>query len=55
MKKYLYILIGLLTGCGQFGPLYLPNDPHPPVYVPKPQPEKTNTKTTNTPTPSEKN
>ncbi|MHC1480020.1 LPS translocon maturation chaperone LptM [Frateuria aurantia] len=28
-----------LTACGNMGPLYLPDDPHPPVYVPpKPQP-----------------
>ena len=40
MKKYIYILIGLLTGCGQFGPLYLPNNPNPPVHVEKPKPEK---------------
>lgn len=50
MKKYIYILIGLLTGCGQFGPLYLPNLP-PPIHVEKPKPEKPET----TDTQSEKN
>lgn len=56
MKTSLYILvlIGLLTGCGQFGPLYLPNDPNPPVHVEKPKPETTNT-TTKTTSESEKN
>lgn len=54
MKTLLYflVLIGLLTGCGQFGPLYLPNDPNPPVHVEKPKPETTNTKPTSE---SEKN
>lgn len=36
MKNYslfLLLLIGL-TGCGQVGPLYLPNGPAP-IYVPK--------------------
>lgn len=35
-------VIGLLslTACGNTGPLYLPDDPHPPVYVPPtPAPE----------------
>lgn len=27
-----------LAGCGNKGPLYLPNNPHPPVYVP-PKPD----------------
>ena len=27
-----------LAGCGQKGPLYMPNNPHPPVYVPPPKP-----------------
>jgi predicted small lipoprotein YifL len=29
----------MLAGCGNKGPLYMPNNPNPPVYVPpKPQP-----------------
>ncbi len=26
--------IASLAACGNIGPLYLPDDPHPPVYVP---------------------
>ncbi|HEX8777429.1 MAG TPA: lipoprotein [Rhodanobacter sp.] len=33
----LCLAAALLAGCGNKGPLYLPNNPHPPVYVP-PQP-----------------
>jgi predicted small lipoprotein YifL len=39
MKNYsLLLLLIALTGCGQIGPLYLPDNPAPPVYVPKEQP-----------------
>lgn len=30
----LCLAAALLAGCGNKGPLYLPNNPHPPVYVP---------------------
>lgn len=41
MKNYsLLLLLAALTGCGQIGPLYLPDTLVPPVYVPKPEPEK---------------
>lgn len=30
----LCLAVALLAGCGNKGPLYLPNNPHPPVYVP---------------------
>jgi len=33
----LCLAAALLAGCGNKGPLYLPNNPHPPVHVP-PQP-----------------
>jgi len=33
----LCLVAALLAGCGNKGPLYLPNNPHPPVHVP-PQP-----------------
>ncbi len=36
LKKLLLLLTAGLTGCGQFGPLYLPDQP-PPIYVPKEQ------------------
>jgi predicted small lipoprotein YifL len=43
MKNYSLILLFtvVLTGCGQTGPLYLPDAP-PPIHVakPKPEPEK---------------
>ena len=56
MKKYLlcWLLLTALTGCGQLGPLYLPDAAVPPVYVP-PEPEskpaklETKTPTNNTP------
>ena len=36
MKNYsLSLLLIALTGCGQIGPLYMPNDPNPPITVPK--------------------
>lgn len=39
MKHYaLLLLLATLTGCGQIGPLYLPDGPAP-IHVPKPQPE----------------
>jgi predicted small lipoprotein YifL len=40
MKNYslLLLLLIALTGCGQIGPLYMPNDPNPPITVPKEQP-----------------
>jgi predicted small lipoprotein YifL len=38
MKNYLLLLLlAAITGCGQVGPLYLPDAAAPPVYVPKPQ------------------
>ena len=37
----LLVLLLILTGCGQTGPLYLPDDT-PPVYVPPEEPEKDN-------------
>jgi predicted small lipoprotein YifL len=49
MKNYsLLLLLIALTGCGQLGPLYLPNDPNPPVTVPKepPAPKASNTQKT---------
>jgi predicted small lipoprotein YifL len=53
MKNYLLLLLLLtnVTGCGQKGPLYLPDGPVP-VYVPKEEPEpaqKTPTKTQSEP------
>jgi len=30
----LCLAAALLAGCGNKGPLYLPNNPHPPVHVP---------------------
>lgn len=30
----LCLAVALLAGCGNKGPLYMPNNPHPPVYVP---------------------
>ena len=47
--KFVYLLgIIFLSGCGQMGPLYLPNQ-KPPVYVPKPKKEtKTEANTTAT-------
>lgn len=30
----LCLAAAMLAGCGNKGPLYLPNNPHPPVYVP---------------------
>ena len=53
MKNYLLFLplLTVLTGCGQVGPLYLPNGPAP-IYVPKAKPEpeqKTPTKTQSEP------
>jgi predicted small lipoprotein YifL len=40
MKNYLLLLplLTIVTGCGQIGPLYLP-DGSAPVYVPKAEPE----------------
>ncbi|MET0332458.1 MAG: lipoprotein [Dyella sp.] len=43
MRRFVLLLpLGLiaasLTGCGQKGPLYMPNNPRPPVYVPPPKP-----------------
>ena len=32
----LCLAAALLAGCGNKGPLYLPNNPHPPVHVPPP-------------------
>ncbi|GAB3790496.1 LPS translocon maturation chaperone LptM [Dyella agri] len=35
----LCLAAAMLAGCGNKGPLYMPNNPNPPVYVPpKPQP-----------------
>ena len=34
----LCLAAAMLAGCGNKGPLYMPNNPHPPVYVP-PSPE----------------
>ena len=28
------LALSSLAACGNIGPLYLPDDPHPPVYVP---------------------
>lgn len=30
----LCLAAAMLAGCGNKGPLYLPNNPNPPVYVP---------------------
>ena len=30
----LCLAAAMLAGCGNKGPLYLPNNPHPPVHVP---------------------
>ena len=30
----LCLMAAVLAGCGNKGPLYLPNNPNPPVYVP---------------------
>jgi predicted small lipoprotein YifL len=40
MKNYLLLLpvLTMVTGCGQLGPLYLPDGPAP-IYVPKAEPE----------------
>ncbi len=40
MKNYslCLLLLTTVTGCGQIGPLYLPNGPAP-VYVPKAKPD----------------
>jgi predicted small lipoprotein YifL len=53
MKNYslFWLLLIALTGCGQIGPLYLPNGPAP-IYVPKEQPEPKATTTTTPTTPS---
>lgn len=32
------LIAASLAGCGQKGPLYMPNNPRPPVYVPPPKP-----------------
>lgn len=39
MKKYLFslLLLSLLSACGQIGPLYMPDNPNPPVHTPKPE------------------
>jgi predicted small lipoprotein YifL len=44
MKNYSLLLLSVvvLTGCGQAGPLYLPDAP-PPVHVEKPKEEKPKT------------
>lgn len=40
MRRLLLLTLCLATaalaGCGNKGPLYLPDNPHPPVYVPPP-------------------
>lgn len=41
-----------LAGCGQKGPLYMPNDPHPPVYVPPPKPVPAPAPASSTPAPA---
>lgn len=45
MRRLLLLTLCLATaalaGCGNKGPLYLPNNPHPPVYVPPPAPAST--------------
>ena len=55
MKNYLLFLplLTVLTGCGQVGPLYLPDGPAP-IYVPKAKPEPEQKTPTNTPTEPEK-
>jgi predicted small lipoprotein YifL len=49
MKNYsLFLLfVVFLTGCGQAGPLYLPDAP-PPVYVEKPKEDKAKEQNTKT-------
>ncbi len=39
MKKYLVLCSLVIVGCGQTGPLYLP-DSKPPIYVPPEQEEE---------------
>jgi predicted small lipoprotein YifL len=34
----LCLAAAMLAGCGNKGPLYLPNNPHPPVHTSKPRP-----------------
>lgn len=42
----LCLAAAMLAGCGNAGPLYMPNSPNPPVYVPpKPAPAPSATAT----------
>lgn len=36
MKHCIWLLVGLLVGCGQKGDLYLPDSPAPTIYTPAP-------------------
>ncbi|MFK2878039.1 LPS translocon maturation chaperone LptM [Rhodanobacter hydrolyticus] len=46
LLSLLCLAVAMLAGCGNKGPLYMPNSPNPPVYVPpKPVPAPSATAT----------